>query len=68
MPYVLTEGAFMMPFFFLPVLAAILVGFAYTIYRLQRTGGDSILPGLPIPMFLGVGVFALMMLIARYAF
>jgi hypothetical protein len=68
MPYVLTEGAYMMPFFFLPVLIAILIGFAYTIYRLQKSGGDSILPGLPIPMFLGVGVFSLMMLIARFTF
>lgn len=66
LPYVQTEGNWMMPFFFLPVVVAILIGFAYTIYRLQRSGGDSILPGLPIPMFLGVGVFTLMMAIARY--
>jgi hypothetical protein len=65
-PYVRTEGNWMMPFFFVPVVIAILVGFAYTIYRLEHSGGDSILPGLPIPMFLGVGVFSIMMLIARY--
>jgi len=66
-PYVLTEGGWMMPFFFIPVLIAILAGFAYTIYRLQKSDGDSILPGLPIPMFLGVGVFTVMMVIARFA-
>ena len=66
-PYVRTEGLWMMPFFFVPVLVAILAGFAYTIYRLQRSDGDSILPGLPIPMFLGVAVFSMMMIIARFA-
>ncbi|MGA1821403.1 MAG: hypothetical protein ACMUIG_02625 [Thermoplasmatota archaeon] len=65
-PYVRTEGIWMMPFFFVPVLIAILAGFAYTIYRLTRSKGDSILPGLPIPMFLGVGVFVIMMIIARF--
>ncbi|MFW3145901.1 MAG: hypothetical protein ACMUIE_03725 [Thermoplasmatota archaeon] len=66
--YIRTEGWWMLPFFFLPVLIAILAGFAYTIYRLTRAKGNSILPGLPIPMFLGVGIFVVMMLIARFAF
>jgi len=59
--YVRTEGFWMLPFFFVPVLIAILVGFTYTIYRLTRGDGTNILPGLPVPMFLGVGVFCLMM-------
>jgi len=65
-PYVQTNGYWVMPLFFVPVVIAILIGFAYTIYRLNRAGGDSILPGLPIPMFLGVGVFCLMMALASY--
>ncbi|MGA1873393.1 MAG: hypothetical protein ACMUHY_06945 [Thermoplasmatota archaeon] len=65
--YIADHGLWMMPFFFLPVLVAILIGFAYTIYRLTRAEGSGILPGLPIPMFLGVGVFLLMMAIARWA-
>ncbi len=65
--YVADKGWWMLPFFFVPVVIAILVGFSYTIYRLTRGDGDSILPGLPIPMFLGVGVFAIMMAIARWA-
>ncbi len=65
-PYVQTNGYWVMPMFFVPVVIAILIGFAYTIYRLNKAKGDSILPGLPIPMFLGVGVFCLMMLLANY--
>jgi hypothetical protein len=65
-PYVRTEGPWMLPFFFVPVVTAILIGFAFTIYRLTRSGGESILPGLPIPMFLGVAVFAVMMALARW--
>jgi hypothetical protein len=64
--YVSDKGWWMLPFFFVPVLIAILIGFAYTIYRLTKGDGTSILPGLPIPMFLGVGTFALMMAIARW--
>jgi hypothetical protein len=64
--YVADKGWWMLPFFFIPVVIAILIGFSYTIYRLTKGDGTSILPGLPIPMFLGVGVFALMMAIARY--
>ncbi|MEA3559892.1 MAG: hypothetical protein U9R75_11620 [Candidatus Thermoplasmatota archaeon] len=62
--YVRTEGWWMLPFFFVPVVIAILIGFAYTIYRLTRDDSTGILPGLPIPMFLGVGTFILMMIIA----
>ncbi|MBN1390432.1 MAG: hypothetical protein JXA22_07310 [Candidatus Thermoplasmatota archaeon] len=65
--YIADHGWWMMPFFFIPVLIAILIGFAYTIYRLTRAEGSGILPGLPIPMFLGVGVFILMMVIAKWA-
>ena len=65
-PYIQTNGYWVMPLFFVPVVIAILIGFAYTIYRLNRGGEDSILPGLPIPMFLGVGVFCLMMLLASF--
>ncbi len=64
--YIHTEGYWMMPFFFVPVVIAILIGFAYTIYRLTRSDGAGILPGLPIPMALGVGVFLLMMAIAKW--
>ena len=67
-PYVQTQGWWMLPFFFIPVLIAILIGFSYTIYRLTRSDGDSILPGLPIPMFLGVAVFLVMMAIAGIVF
>ncbi|MFO8052184.1 MAG: hypothetical protein R6V01_10895 [Thermoplasmatota archaeon] len=62
--YVRTEGWWMLPFFFVPVVVAILIGFAYTIYRLTRKDSSGILPGLPIPMFLGVGAFVLMMFLA----
>lgn len=62
--YIRTEGWWMLPFFFVPVVIAILVGFAYTIYRLTRDDSTGILPGLPIPMFLGVGTFILMMVLA----
>ncbi len=65
-PYIQTNGYWVMPLFFVPVVIAILIGFAYTIHRLNRGGEDSILPGLPIPMFLGVGVFCLMMLLASF--
>lgn len=65
--YIPEHGLWMLPFFFIPVLIAILIGFAYTIYRLTREEGSGILPGLPIPMFLGVGVFLLMMAIAKWA-
>ncbi len=64
--YVSDKGWWMLPFFFVPVVIAILVGFAYTIYRLTKGDGTTILPGLPIPMFLGVGVFCLMMAIAKW--
>ncbi|MBN1538611.1 MAG: hypothetical protein JW939_00570 [Candidatus Thermoplasmatota archaeon] len=65
--YIADHGWWMMPFFFVPVLIAILIGFAYTIYRLTKAEGSGILPGLPIPMFLGVSVFILMMVIAKWA-
>ncbi|MBN1539221.1 MAG: hypothetical protein JW939_03680 [Candidatus Thermoplasmatota archaeon] len=64
--YIPDHGYWMMPFFFIPVLVAILAGFAYTIYRLTRAEGSGILPGLPVPMFLGVGVFLIMMAIAKW--
>lgn len=64
--YVADKGWWMLPFFFVPVVIAILIGFTYTIYRLTRGGTDNILPGLPIPMFLGVGTFSIMMAIARF--
>ncbi|MGA1848664.1 MAG: hypothetical protein ACMUHB_04915 [Thermoplasmatota archaeon] len=64
--YIPDHGYWMMPFFFIPVLIAILAGFAYTIYRLTRAEGSGILPGLPVPMFLGVGVFLIMMAIAKW--
>jgi hypothetical protein len=64
--YIHDHGFWMLPFFFIPVLIAILAGFAYTIYRLTREEGSGILPGLPIPMFLGVGVFLGMMAIAKW--
>ena len=64
--YIADKGLWMLPFFFIPVLLAILFGFAYTIYRLTRAEGSGILPGLPIPMFLGVGVFIMMMAIAKW--
>lgn len=64
--YVADKGWWMLPFFFVPVVIAILIGFTYTIYRLTKGDGTSILPGLPIPMFLGVGVFIAMMAIARF--
>jgi hypothetical protein len=62
--YVRTEGAWMLPFFFIPVLIAILIGFTYTIYKLSKQKEGGILPGLPVPMFLGVGTFSLMIFIA----
>jgi len=65
--YIADKGWWMLPFFFVPVVMAILIGFAYTIYRLTKGSGTSILPGLPIPMFLGVLVFGMMMAIARWA-
>jgi hypothetical protein len=33
---------------------------------LTREDGAGILPGLPIPMFLGVGTFLVMMAIAKW--
>lgn len=64
--YIQDHGFWMLPFFFVPVLIAILAGFAYTIYRLTREESSGLLPGLPIPMFLGVGVFLVMMAIAKW--
>ncbi len=64
--YIPDHGLWMLPFFFIPVLIAILIGFAYTIYRLTREDGAGILPGLPIPMFLGVGTLLVMMAIAKW--
>jgi len=67
-PYVREEGYWMLLFFFIPVVIAILIGFAYTIYRLTKGGRGAILPGLPVPMFLGVSVFLIMMALAAVLF